>query len=87
MTTMSPRFVTLVRAHLQYLPPGDALAPTASLRDLGLDSLQSVELLIAVEDLFNFALPDDALTAQTFATPGNLWNAVCRYAPSAEVSR
>ncbi|MFC6093992.1 acyl carrier protein [Saccharothrix sp. BKS2] len=72
---MDPRFTALLT---RFLPArGDReLTPESSLRDLGLDSMQSIELLFAIEDEFRVSLADDDLTDTTFATAGNLWRAV-----------
>ena len=72
---MDERFTALLT---RFLPArGDReLTPETPLRDLGLDSMQSIELLFAIEDEFGVSLPDDDLTDTTFATAGNLWRAV-----------
>lgn len=42
-------------------PPGEPLGPTTRLRDdLGLDSLDSVELYAALEEAYGIELPDAA---------------------------
>ncbi|MYS24051.1 acyl carrier protein [Streptomyces sp. DvalAA-14] len=72
---MDERFETLLRGYLPLL--GDEpLTEGTPLRDLGLDSMQSVDLLFAIEDELGVSLPDDALNEQTFATAGSLWQAV-----------
>jgi acyl carrier protein len=70
------QFDELVRSFLPFLPPEGALTEELSLRDLGLDSMGSVELLAAVEDAYGVRLLDEALSLETFATPGTLWRAV-----------
>ena len=44
----------------------------AELGKLGLDSLQSIELLMALEQEFGVAIPDEKITVDSFATPANL---------------
>lgn len=44
------------------------LDPAAALADHGLTSMQSVSLVMAVEDRFDIAIPDQALTLDNFAT-------------------
>lgn len=73
---MNEAFVKIVRRHLKYLEAGDELAPDASLKGLGLDSMEAVTLMLELEDEFNIMLPDSQLTAETFATPANLWDAI-----------
>lgn len=75
---LDPDFVSLLRPHLKYLDAADELQPERQLKDLGLDSASSVELLFDLEDRYNTTLPDDELTEETFATPQTLWAAVCR---------
>ncbi|MDN0193989.1 acyl carrier protein [Streptomyces sp. S.PNR 29] len=69
-------FERIVRAHATALTDEDALEPQAALFDLGLDSLGMISLLVDVEVEFGVTLPQDALGAETFATPERLWNAV-----------
>ena len=69
-------FATILRQYLRYLPADEPLPPAASLRDLGLDSMASVALMLDLEDRFAVSLPDSALTAQTFADPRSLWQAL-----------
>jgi acyl carrier protein len=75
---LDPAFVQILRGHLKYLEPGQALDPDRPLRDLGLDSMQAVELLFDVEDHFDRALDDDDLTEETFATARSLWAVISR---------
>jgi acyl carrier protein len=72
---VDPRFVTLLAANLP-LAGDRALAEETRLRDLGLDSMQAVELLFGIEETFGVSLPDEELNDTTFATAGSLWNAV-----------
>jgi acyl carrier protein len=66
-------FEETLRAHLPELAPDVALRPDDQLRDLGLDSFGTVELLVSLENAFEVMLPDDALTEETFFTAGTLW--------------
>lgn len=72
---MDEHFEDLLRPYLPLLGDRPVTAETP-LRDLGLDSMQSVDLLFAVEDEFAVALPDEALNETTFATAGSLWQAI-----------
>ena len=70
--TTEQRLLTLLRPFLRLLPPDSPLALDADLGKLGLDSLQSIDLLIALEQEFAVQLPDELITAETFATPAHL---------------
>jgi acyl carrier protein len=69
-------FVAILRRYLRYLPPDEELAPDAPLRALGLDSMAAVALMLDLEDEFATVLPDERLSAETFATAGSLWSAI-----------
>jgi acyl carrier protein len=72
---MDERFVDLLRSYLPHL--GDRpLTEDTRLRDLGMDSIRAVDLLLGIEDAFRISLPDEELTDATFATAGGLWRAV-----------
>ncbi|MEU5306062.1 acyl carrier protein [Streptomyces noursei] len=55
------------------LPTEQALEPDDSLPRLGLDSMGTVGLLVELEETFAVTIPDEDLTAATFATPATLW--------------
>jgi acyl carrier protein len=69
-------FEETVRQFLPYLPEDEALSPDAELRDYGLDSLATVELLAALENRFGMRFPEDALSLENFRTPAVLWSAL-----------
>ena len=51
---------------------------TRLVEDLGVDSLEMLEIVCALEDLAGHEVPDEALAATE--TLGDLWEMVCRYA-------
>jgi acyl carrier protein len=69
-------FFNVLARRLRYVRPGQRIDPESSLRDLGLDSMRSVELLLDIEEAFDVTLPDELLVEQTFATARSLWLAV-----------
>jgi acyl carrier protein len=72
---MDERFVELLRPYVPLL--GDSpLTEETRLRDLGLDSMQSVNLLFGIEDEFDITFPDEDLNEATFTTAGSLWRVV-----------
>jgi acyl carrier protein len=72
---MDTRFTELLTPFLKFLGERE-ITPDASLRELGLDSMQAIELLFAIEDTFGVTLPDDDMNDDTFATAGSLWTVV-----------
>jgi acyl carrier protein len=74
-TALDPGFEGVLRRRLAYLPADVELPPDEPLKSLGLDSMQAVELIFDLEDELGVALPDEAMTAQTFATAASLWAA------------
>jgi acyl carrier protein len=76
------RFEQLLRGYLPYLSPDEPLVADLELRDYGLDSLASVELLSAIEAEFGVRIADDDLSLDTFQTPTVLWQAVSTVLPS-----
>ncbi|MEU0008763.1 acyl carrier protein [Streptomyces sp. NPDC006314] len=78
---MDARFTEMLKPFLPFLGDQPITADTP-LRELGLDSMQAIELMFTLEDTFGVQLPDDALTEETFATAGNLWNAAVKAMPA-----
>lgn len=72
---MDPRYTEVVASYLPAL--GDRpLTEDTNLRDLGLDSMRSIDLLFAIEDALGVTLPDEDLDGDTFETVGSLWRAI-----------
>lgn len=72
---MDEAFVNLLRPFLSFA--GDQeVVEESRLRDLGLDSMQSIQVLFAIEDEYGVSLPDELLTDATFETAGSLWHAI-----------
>jgi acyl carrier protein len=74
---MDAAFTEMLRPFLKFAGSGE-LTEESRLRDLGLDSMQAIELLFAIEDTFELVLPDDELKDSTFDSAGNLWAAISR---------
>jgi acyl carrier protein len=70
--SLEVRLITLLRPFLRLLPAEADLPMDAELGRLGLDSMQSIELLMALEQEFGVTIPDEKITVETFATPANL---------------
>ncbi|GHF79057.1 acyl carrier protein [Streptomyces filamentosus] len=69
-------FETTLRGFLPFLGEDEELTPDTPLRDVGLDSLGTVELLAALERAYDVHFQDDALSLETFRTPAVLWAAL-----------
>lgn len=73
---MNENFVEIVKSRLPLLGEAE-LHPDVPLANLGLDSLQTVSLLLDLEDAFEVSLPDSTIgNPETFRTPGNLWTVI-----------
>ena len=72
MPTIETRLLDLLRPFLRLLPSEQTLAMDAELGKLGLDSLQSIDLLMALEQAFEVKIPDEKITVESFATPAHL---------------
>lgn len=69
-------FEALLRRYLPFLSATEQLEPDCRLRDYGLDSLATVELLSTVEGAYGIRFQDEALSLETFETPAVLWKAL-----------
>ncbi|PXX71472.1 acyl carrier protein [Nocardia tenerifensis] len=67
------KFEELLRGFLPFLSVDEPLDGAENLRDLGLDSVGTVELLAQLEDAYDVRFLDDLLNMDTFATPAVLW--------------
>ena len=52
--------------------PAASIVDTDNLHALGLTSLTTVSLMLALEDAFDVEFPDSLLSAQTFASVGSI---------------
>lgn len=69
-------FEALIRAHCTNLTGDAPIDGDALLTSLGMDSLEVVEFIVAIEDTFDLSLPPEVLTPQVFATPHSVWEAI-----------
>jgi acyl carrier protein len=70
------QFEAILRAHLPALSRTQPLHPDDSLRDLGLDSVGTMEILLALEDLYGLEIHEESISGDAFASAGRLWLAV-----------
>jgi acyl carrier protein len=76
--TPEPKFTQLVRRRLKYAPTNGNLNADLALKDYGLDSGATIDLLLDLEDTYGITMPDEYLSEETFATLSSLWQAVSR---------
>ena len=72
---MDAEFEGLLRPFLRYAGEQPLQAETR-LRDLGLDSMQEIQLLFTLEDAYGVTVPDDKLVDTSFETCGALWSMI-----------
>jgi acyl carrier protein len=62
---------------IKFLPRApQPITEDVRLRDAGLDSIHSIDLLLAIEDKYDIEFPSHLLNDATFDTAGSLWSAV-----------
>jgi acyl carrier protein len=66
------RVLSLLRPFLRLLPAEAELPMDAELGRLGLDSLQSIDLLMTLEQEFGVTIPDEKITVESFSTPAHV---------------
>lgn len=57
----------LICRHVRFATPDEDWAQV-SLRDLGLDSMSAIDLVLAIEDGLGIIFPDELLVTETFET-------------------
>jgi acyl carrier protein len=72
MDEIAAKLESRLRAQLPFVDAGAALGPDTDLRDLGLDSMVAIDLLLDLEESFGITFPDEAIRADTFRTPRSL---------------
>jgi nodulation protein F len=73
---LSERFRSALVPHLRFVDAGGPLPMEAELRDLGLDSIGTINLLLELESRFGVVFPDALLNEETFRTAATLESAV-----------
>jgi len=75
---ISEKLVTIVRQEKNI--PEDMLQPATLLADAGIDSLDSLTILFAIEEHFKISIPDDR--ARAIRTFGDLIDVVAERVPA-----
>lgn len=73
---MDKDFISIVNVHLQ--EELNINNQYKDFKELGLDSLASIELLLEIEEAYGIIFPDELLTEDTFSSGYNLWSIVNR---------
>jgi acyl carrier protein len=66
-------FEQLLRHHTPFLGLDEELPPDLPLKEFGLDSMATVELLAALEACYGVRFSSEAMSMDRFATPALLW--------------
>lgn len=69
---LAPKLQEILRPKLRFLTPGNAVPMDEDLGRLGLDSMASIDLLMEIEQELGVQIPDELMTAETFATGRHL---------------
>jgi acyl carrier protein len=70
---LDEKFDEILRRQLPFVTPKDTLTEDTKLRDFGLDSMGTVQLIADLETEYGIRFVDDLLSLDTFATPGMIW--------------
>lgn len=76
MSNWDDRYPALMREHLPELPEGATLESDTDLAAAGLDSVQLISLVMALEAEYGVTFADEYFSSDTFATAGAVWQAV-----------
>ena len=76
MSDWDDRYPALLRENLPELPDGDTLESDTDLAAAGLDSVQLISLVMALETEYGVTFADEYFSSDTFATAGAVWRAV-----------
>ena len=77
--TIDARLEVIVREYCPDLEPQAALDPDDSLTDLGLNSVGTIGIVVAVEEAFSVSLSDEDLSFETFKSIRSLRLTVLKY--------
>lgn len=69
-------FEQVLRPHLRLLDPGEPIPFDTEFVAIGVDSLDTINLLLDIEDTFEVAFPTALLSAEVFRTPSTLEQAL-----------
>lgn len=70
------RLSTVLREHLTLVAQGEEVPRESSLGDLGLDSMNAINLMLDLEGEFGVTFPDSMLNEETFRSGQTLVQAI-----------
>jgi acyl carrier protein len=87
MTDLTHRIAVVVGQHVKPSLGAGAVPADVPLAQLGLDSLATINLVLALEDVLGISFPEDTLTPATFRSVASIRDAVARLARHAAADR
>lgn len=72
----SPAFADILERHLSRAGWDEPVTPDTDLEAAGIGSLETIALMVEIEDHFEIAFPESALTPEAFSSPARLWSAL-----------
>ncbi|HEY7597688.1 MAG TPA: phosphopantetheine-binding protein [Actinophytocola sp.] len=76
MSDWDDRYAALLRENLPEFPEEATLEADTDLAAAGLDSVQLISLIMALETEYGVTFSDEYFSSDTFATAGAVWRAV-----------
>ncbi|MEE6146315.1 phosphopantetheine-binding protein [Bacillus cereus] len=70
------KLLEVIKKHLNEIGANDITDFDKDLKDMGLDSLGSINLLLDIEEAYDIVIPDEYLTDETFSTANTLWELI-----------
>jgi acyl carrier protein len=77
--TIDAQLEGIIREYCPDLEPNIPIHPDDNLKDLGLNSVGTIGIVVAVEQAFNVALSDEDLSFETFKSIRSLRLTVLKY--------
>ncbi|MGW0149366.1 acyl carrier protein [Streptomyces sp. NPDC003333] len=81
---LNAKFDAILRRYLPFISATETIDEETSLRDYGLDSMATVELISDLEAEYGIRFVDDLLSLETFATPGRIWASITQMTAPAD---
>jgi acyl carrier protein len=69
-------YEAILREYCRLLPADEELEADRFMRDLGVDSVSMLGLIVRIEETWEIELPLHLLNPQVLATPATLWAAI-----------